>query len=211
MIERPEIELKFVKSQQPLASVEVDLDSIPDNLSGYGSLMMNALKPFAERFPDVINTIYVYTGPSVNFHTQTYSVFFCVAGKNEVLNQIFNAFKGVPEVNVRRSDYVDPKKCNKDYHLQDGHVWRKLEPGTWYADTPDETDSTEEIHSEGKVSRDSTAARIRAARSDASVGSIRKDIEEVYGLPEGSVVLCGPDKNALRSDATIATLRKRWE
>lgn len=55
------------------------------------------------------------------------------------------------------------------------------------------------------------AARYRAARSDAKVSSIRATIEEVFGLPAGSVALCGPDRRALRGDARIRTLRKRWE
>jgi hypothetical protein len=55
------------------------------------------------------------------------------------------------------------------------------------------------------------AARYRAARSDAKVSSIRAAIEEVFGLPEGSVALCGPDRRALRGNARIRTLRKRWE
>ncbi|CAB3690756.1 hypothetical protein [Paraburkholderia rhynchosiae] len=53
--------------------------------------------------------------------------------------------------------------------------------------------------------------RFRAARADARVGSIKRRIERVFGLPEGSVALCGPDGKALRTDARIATLRRRWE
>lgn len=53
--------------------------------------------------------------------------------------------------------------------------------------------------------------RLRAARADASVGTIRRTIERVFGLPTGSVALCGPDRRPLRSDATIGTLRKRWD
>lgn len=55
------------------------------------------------------------------------------------------------------------------------------------------------------------AARYRAARSDARVASIRQTIEQVFGLPEGSVALCGPDGRALRGDAFIRTLRRRWD
>lgn len=55
------------------------------------------------------------------------------------------------------------------------------------------------------------ARRFRAARSDASVGSITRKIERVFGLPEGSVALCGPDRKALRRDARIGTLRRRWD
>ncbi|WP_282177300.1 hypothetical protein [Vibrio nereis] len=53
--------------------------------------------------------------------------------------------------------------------------------------------------------------RYRTVRSDARVGSIRTTIEEVFGLPEGSVKLCGPDGAPLRADARIGTLRRRWE
>ncbi|XLZ68762.1 hypothetical protein ABT364_19735 [Massilia sp. SR12] len=54
-------------------------------------------------------------------------------------------------------------------------------------------------------------ARTNAARSDASVAKIRQTIENLFGLPEGSVALCGPDGRALRGDALIKTLRRRWE
>ncbi|SAL79940.1 hypothetical protein [Caballeronia telluris] len=53
--------------------------------------------------------------------------------------------------------------------------------------------------------------RFRAARADARVGTIKRRIERVFGLPEGSVVLLGPNGNALRADAKIGTLRRRWE
>lgn len=53
--------------------------------------------------------------------------------------------------------------------------------------------------------------RQRAARADARVGSIRSTIEEVFGLPEGSVRLCDPEGNSLRADARIRTLRRRWD
>lgn len=53
--------------------------------------------------------------------------------------------------------------------------------------------------------------RKRAVRSDARVGSIRTTIEEVFGLPEGSVRLCDPEGNSLRADARIRTLRRRWD
>jgi hypothetical protein len=55
------------------------------------------------------------------------------------------------------------------------------------------------------------SGRLNAARADASVATIRGKIEEVFGLPAGSVALCGPDGRALRGDALIRTLRRRWD
>jgi hypothetical protein len=63
----------------------------------------------------------------------------------------------------------------------------------------------------GEQTRRRVTLRTRAARSDASVGSISRTIERMLSLPEGSVLLCGPDKRAMRRDARIGTLRRRWE
>lgn len=54
------------------------------------------------------------------------------------------------------------------------------------------------------------AARYRAARPDAKVSSIRLRIEEVFGLPAGSVARFGPDGRPLCGNGLIKTLRKRW-
>lgn len=67
-----------------------------------------------------------------------------------------------------------------------------------------------ESESEAQADIESHALRYRRARASASVGAIRRSIERVFGLPEGSVALCGPDRQPLRADARIATLRKRW-
>jgi hypothetical protein len=72
----------------------------------------------------------------------------------------------------------------------------------------DEHEEQNETPLVGRVPEE--AARYRAARSDARVASIRQTIEQVFGLPEGSVALCGPDGRALRGDAFIRTLRRRW-
>ena len=87
----------------------------------------------------------------------------------------------------------------------------------------DDTDSAEDVVTEthlldntasqanGYASRTATASRFRIARADATVETISKKIEKVFGLPEGAVALCGPDGRALGGDTRIATLRQRWE
>jgi hypothetical protein len=223
MLKRPESELQIVRSRDPLPTIEVDIDCIPENLHGYGDLVSNAITPIAAKSPKMRATIYVYHGPSINFNQQTWSVFFGVAGDKMLLDVVLNAFRAAKIVNVRFSDYIDPSTASKDFHVQDGYVWRPYESGTWYTDSEDEENLAEDAISktdvldigaevaDGGNSRISSPTRFRVARADATVGTIRKKIEEVFGLPEGSVALCGPDKNALRGDATIATLRKRWE
>ena len=52
--------------------------------------------------------------------------------------------------------------------------------------------------------------RQRGARSDASVGSIEKDIERTYGLPPDSVQINKPMGRDARSDKTIGKLKKEY-
>jgi hypothetical protein len=221
ILEINENELQISSSRDPLPTVEIDIDSIPENYHGYGDLVVNALAAAASELPKLRATIYVYQGMSINFHQQTQSAFFGVAGNKNLLNVLLSAFKSARVLNVRFSDSIDPSTATKDFHVQDGHVWRPLEPGIWYTELQDEKNVTEdaimvpneventELENDDTY-RDSTPSRYRVARADASVGAIRNTIEQIFGLPEGSVALCDPKGSPLRSDAKIKTLRKRW-
>ncbi len=232
MQKRSESELKFTISRDLLLTVEVDVNDIPYELHGYGDLVANSIKLFAAQNPKKRATFYVYQGNSVNFHQQSWSAFIGVAGDEDLLDLVLGGFKAVGITNARFSDYIDLTKASREFHIQDGYLWRPLEDGTWYCDGQEEENIIEEDEyllgeqddddgivsfdpelgeADWKNSRISSPTRYRAARADAKVGTIRRTIEEIFGLPEGSVALCGPNKQALRADATIATLRKRWE
>ena len=53
MLKRPESELQIARSRDPLPTVEVDLDCIPEELHGQGK-SMNAQFLFAARIPATI-------------------------------------------------------------------------------------------------------------------------------------------------------------
>ena len=59
--------------------------------------------------------------------------------------------------------------------------------------------------------KERTPIRLNRARSDGKIGSLKRTLERDYGLPNGSVVLIGPDGRPLRSDAYVGTLRARFE
>ena len=119
-------------------------------------------------------------------------------------------------------------------HIEQGEIWKCEEDGVWAAiheleplgseennqeiETADDLQTDDEDHADiedegdiAEIQKFTRPLRMRAARKTASVGTIRQTIETIFGLPEGSVQLCGPDKQALRSDAKIGTLRKRWD
>jgi hypothetical protein len=225
-------ELNFTQARDPMLTVEIDLDSLPDSPYGYGQLVESCLAPLAAAKPDLRASIYVSHRPSVSFGNYGSSALFGIAGDSRVLAALFSCFRNAPGLKVGHGDQIIQSEALRQYHIEGGLLWRPDEEHVWYANEVDhkngrpndniefgpgrdpgiELDPEPEQGPEAAaLGRTELPARFRAARSDASVGSIAATIEEVFGLPEGSVGLRGPDKKALRSDATIRTLRKRWE
>jgi hypothetical protein len=228
-VEKSVVDLKFVRSSAPLATVEIDLDSIPERYFGYSDLVFSALRPLAQSDPSLRATVYVYQGPSINFGVQSYSAFFGVAGDKKLLRALNDVFASTKGMQVRYSDHIQISNALCQFHIEGGQVWQPEDALTWSTgwaeeeteeekldvDEPSDVESVsltkEPAQAELAHPRASTPNRFRAARSDASVGAIRQRIEIVFGLPAGSVALCGPNGKGLRSDATVATLRRRWE
>lgn len=52
--------------------------------------------------------------------------------------------------------------------------------------------------------------RFRAARVDATIATITREIERVFKLPEGSVRLVLPNGRKAHQDGRISNLLKRW-
>ncbi len=60
-------------------------------------------------------------------------------------------------------------------------------------------------------SRDDTPLRYRKLKADGTVGTAEQTIEEMLGLPPGSVRIMNPSGRDARSDKQIGTLRKHWD
>jgi hypothetical protein len=236
VVERSISDLKFVQTNNPIPTIEIDLNSIPEGWHGYDDFVAETLQVIASGSPKMRATFYVYVGQSINFGNLTHSAFIGVAKKENLLEPLRNAFVNA-NIKCRFGEYINPSTGICEFHIEDGQVWRPIDAGTWYAgitesilpevtttdsksndNDAESNDNDTEItigsdseNNSDVVSHAANPRRFRAARADASVGNIRKKIEEIFGLPEGSVKLCGPDGRALRSDATIATLRRRWD
>lgn len=128
--------LQIVRSKNLLPTVEVDLDGLPS--IGYFNLVVKALSAFAAKHPNLRATIYVYEGPSVNFHEQTWSAFFGVAGTIRLLKVLIDTFRTASVINVRTSDYIDPSVTVPAFHIQDSQVWIPLDDEILFATPRDE-------------------------------------------------------------------------
>jgi hypothetical protein len=88
IIRKNTTDLHLRSSKEPLASVEVDLDSIPDERCGYSDIVADGLASWAASNPDETATIYCFDTVSTNFRERTNSTFFGVVGKKSVLDGV---------------------------------------------------------------------------------------------------------------------------
>lgn len=136
-----------------MATVEIDVDSIPSDHFGYGVFVEQALTGVAERLPTLRATVYVYEGPSINFGNDSHSAFFGVAGDKRVLAALYSVFSSVRGLKARYSDSILASEAICQYHLEDERVWRPLEEGTWYAGEEDGEDGEQAVD-DGPARRD---------------------------------------------------------
>lgn len=227
-------ELNFKKSSEVIPTVEIDTDSVSD-LERLRTIR-RTLASLAAKDPGLQATVYVHATVSFNFREMTNSDFIGVVGPVSILQALQAELTRLQGARSRLSDYISTREAAMAYHLEHGNLWVPVDALTWSIvegeseDGVNPVESLDEDDSEAGVAnieeaeedlpeddadlkafRIESPARYRAARADASIGSIKRQIESVFGLPEGSVALCGPDGKSLRSDARIATLRRRWD
>lgn len=237
MLTRQAKELNLIYSDDPKPTVEICAESCEAAGLDVADTLEPVLSRFAEAYPHERATISLYGSMSTTFHEQSWSDFLIVDGSERMLRAVASAFTGRPPVKSRISDSKSPAHGQAIFHIEDGRCWHVVDAMTWGSkeDGPRETtgDTASVLGGEASsadgpaleaVPTDEWGAgdgseapdapkrgRLRAARSDARIGAIKQTIEQLFGLPEGSVALCGPDRKALRADATIGTLRRRWE
>ncbi|WP_262965897.1 ankyrin repeat domain-containing protein [Methylobacter psychrophilus] len=136
MLDNPISDLKFIRTNASLPTVEVDLDSLPQDYHGYQKIVDQVLQVFITRYPESVMTIYVYQTQSVNFiDHMAFSAFIGIAGKkksqDKLLDMLLNAFNKITGVNARFSDYINTTIGVCEFHVEYGQVWHPVDAGTW--------------------------------------------------------------------------------
>lgn len=240
-LERQINELGLLRGREPHPSVEVNAESRYAAGLDLIDVLEPILVRFAKANPSEKATISLYSTFSANFAEPGRSDFLIVQGNSALLHAVSDAFAAKENVLSRFGDDIPPIKGQAILHLEDGRCWQVLDAVTWFSNdeeapaavesvssTDGESESIDELPADEEGTEWDLAptdngddadlatvsarrGRLRAARADARIGTIRQTIERLFGLPEGSVALCGPDRRALRADASIGTLRRRWQ
>lgn len=122
------------RSKDPVPTVELDYHSLVGD-QVYGKIAMKTAQKLAEENDRLTATIYTHECNSVNFHEQTWSVFFAVCGDHdmEIVQAIGRAFSAAGARERSPSDFV--LMANYSWldlcHIEDGVVWTPQDPATW--------------------------------------------------------------------------------
>lgn len=127
-------ELRLVRPLAPMATVEIDLDTLPPAARGYAAMVRAALAPLALDEPELCTTVYVYQSTSHNFGDETRSAFFGVAGDRRALAALYAGFRRTPGLRVRHSDHIVESQAARQYHIEDGAIWSPYEGHLWQSD-----------------------------------------------------------------------------
>jgi hypothetical protein len=229
-------ELKLVKKITEMPSIEVDLASFPDGMKAVKSALKHVLPSFIANKKSIRATLYYYRTASVNFHRHTDSVFIGVAGDKKLLDLVYMALKKSDEENARESDYITPSQSKRFMHIQEGDLWVPCGEGRWSAVEkikPIQPELEQATQLAGSTERQDPSAKTKytadsenekqtkpktprfpdrdyLAADEDTIKATRAKIASMFGLPESSILLCGPDLEPLRGNTTVATLKKRW-
>lgn len=236
---RSEENFNFQAHLDLVPTVEIDSDSLEERgIYLHLEPLFNFLKNKASL--NHLATIYTAEFESFNFGTPCNSIFISIVGANW-LEEILNLYKSIRGVRARYSDSLDLSEMNCTFQVESGKAWEPYEPEIWKAIESstsivnatsktafDDADYGEEFidienplesllpsapfsQDSNKISSDVKIGRVRRARADASVKSIQKNIERIFGLPIGSVKLTRPSGRAFNEDAKMIDFRNAWE
>lgn len=164
-----------------MATVEIDVDSIPSHCLGYDHLVEQAMAELGRRSPALRATVYVYEGPSTNFGVNSHSAFFGVAGDKRVLERLHAVFSVIRGVKLRYSDSIQASEAICSYHLEDARLWRPLEEGVWFAGKEEENASGDGPVAPAPITKGSPEESIFAAARGP--GQYRRgDWDKVFDL-----------------------------
>ncbi|MDT0576039.1 hypothetical protein RM533_07545 [Croceicoccus sp. F390] len=130
-MERQAHELNYVRRQEPLPTVEVDVDSLDPEGPTVADIVGEALSKHATGKPNICATAYMYFTPSVNFGEPTSSEFVMVAGPKALYDVVLAAFRAIGKVRCRPSDMLKPEMHMAIAHVEEGLVWEPLDTITW--------------------------------------------------------------------------------
>ena len=133
MLKKSSNELQIARPAEPVATVEVDIDSLPEGHHGCAEIIREALTRFVSAHPTMMATCYIGVRPSTTFLRPTYSAFIGIAGPGVFLQEVLRTFSSIAGVDARRGDDMLARDGRCELHVQDGRFWQSDEPGSWYS------------------------------------------------------------------------------
>jgi len=215
--------------------IDSDRLSSPLDEGGWLEKLSERLIEVAVEHPNLTLYAATWVGPSVEFGSGGWSTWFAMKGPKVLRDRIAAVLRELLPSRLLKTGITDASQSSwlDSLYIAQGCVWRPWDASEWICVQPNNPDATgdeqvlPDLSSTGdseeyspddamnspvaEVKPPKQALRYRAAKGDASVGTIQATIEKMFKLPEGSVKLINPDKSFSNRNQSIRRLRERWE
>lgn len=212
VIQRNESELHFDKPIDPIPSVEIDVMSLEETGKDFPDCIQMCLSRYAIQNKKASASVYINFIVSLNFNNKpTTSAFIVPAGNIALLKYIHSYFSGIKGVSARFSEYMNPKECTLDYHIEDGALWVQYDYNDDYTEmlwSAVEFTSNNDSIANDENNSFSTGDDLVAEGS--TIETLKKSISKMYKIPKKSIVFVDPGGFTIRANAKLSTLRERW-
>ena len=130
-MEKAAHELNYVKSLKPLATIEIDVDTLDQDGPAVADIVREVFAKCLAAQSGLRATAYMYFRQSGNFGEMTSSEFVIVAGPRAVFDAVLASFRAMNGVRCRPSDMIKPELPMAIAHAESGSLWVPFDATTW--------------------------------------------------------------------------------
>lgn len=215
---------------------QIDNDRLPPPQEDgeWESALALALHDLAEAHSAAELAIFTWSGDSVDFGHQGFSVWLTLSGSPPLVKAARDKLVEMIEPRYRRADVVNPHASwQARIRICDGQVWVPEDAASWatLANAPADAsvieseikeaptqpkwfdDVEDELPTdEAKPPRKARRAGLRQSfQYNVRLSYYQRKLEELGGMPEGSIRFLTPDGELANPSMHVGTLRRRWE
>lgn len=198
-----------LQSVEYLPTIEVVLNP-PEGFPSYDiNILYDAIRELISNDPCAVATFYLEPGNNHNCDESIYITVIGIAGSTEVFEAIYEKYVSKNWLCARRGQLVSQDQSLPSCHIEDSRFWENYDEMTWLSG-----DAGDVFHCSDLYLSEKTGIDIYLLDGFGcgweTLNELRLIIRCYVNITGQAIRFIDPEGRPLRSNAKIATLKKRW-